>query len=104
MRCCNAAQSTSAATFWHTPERLHEEISAGYSYAGRTKDIEACRKSFIRNWPLKCRAIADSLEEAADRWFTFHSVARQLSHGVRDDLLLDRITSPQELQNGKAAA
>jgi hypothetical protein len=80
MRCCNAAQCTSAATFWHTPERLYEEISADYSdmvYAGRTKDIEARRKSFIRKWPLKCRAIADSLEEAGDRWFTFHSVARQ---------------------------
>lgn len=72
MRRCNVAPCTSAATFWHTPERLYEEISADYSdivYARRTREIEACRKSFIRKWPLKCR-IAESLEEAGNRWFT----------------------------------
>jgi putative transposase len=25
----------------------------------------------IRKWRLKCRAVADRLEEAGDRWFTF---------------------------------
>ncbi len=29
------------------------------------------RKSFILKWRLKCRAVADSLEEAGDRLFTF---------------------------------
>jgi hypothetical protein len=80
MRCCNAASCTRAATFWHPPERLYEEISADHNdmvYAGRTKNFEARRKSFIRKWPLKCRAIADSLEEAGDRWFTFHSATKQ---------------------------
>jgi hypothetical protein len=63
MHCCSAAPCTSAATFWHTPELLCEEISADYNdivHAGSTKDIEARRKSFIRKWPLKCRAIAGS--------------------------------------------
>ena len=80
MRCCSAAPCTSAATFWHAPERLYEQISADYNdvvYAGRTKDIDAHRKSFIRKWPLECRAIASSLEEAGGRWFTFNSVTRQ---------------------------
>ena len=58
----------------HAPERLHEEISADYNdliYASTSKEIEARRKSFIRKWRLKCRAVADSLEEAGDRLFTF---------------------------------
>ena len=29
------------------------------------------RKAFIRKWRLKHRAVADSLEEAGDRLFTF---------------------------------
>jgi transposase-like protein len=33
--------------------------------------IEARRKAFIRKWRLKHRAVADSLEEAGDRLFTF---------------------------------
>jgi hypothetical protein len=40
-------------------------------YAGTPKEIETRRKSFIRKWRLKCRAVADSLEEAGDRLFTF---------------------------------
>jgi putative transposase len=58
----------------HAPERLHEEISADYNdmiYAGTPKEIETRRKSFLRKWRLKCRAVADSLEEAGDRLFTF---------------------------------
>ena len=80
MRCCYAPPCTSAATFWPRPERLYEEISADYSdmvYAGGTKGIEARRNSFIPRWSLKCCAIAGSLEEAGDWWFTFHSVAGQ---------------------------
>jgi putative transposase len=58
----------------HAPERLHEEVSADYNdmiYAGTAKEIETRRKSSIRKWRLKCRAVADSLEEAGDRLFTF---------------------------------
>ena len=32
---------------------------------------EARRKAFLRKWRLKCRAVADSLEEAGDRLFNF---------------------------------
>ena len=63
----------------HAPERLDEEVSADYHdmiYAGTPKGIETRRKSFIRKWRLKCRAVADSLEEAGDRLFTFLPVVR----------------------------
>jgi putative transposase len=58
----------------HAPERLHEEISNDYNdmiYAKTVKEIETRRRAFIRKWRLKCRAVADSLEEAGDRLFTF---------------------------------
>ena len=58
----------------HVPERLHEEISADYTdmiYAETAKEIEARRKAFLRKWRLKCRAVADSLEEAGEALFAF---------------------------------
>jgi putative transposase len=58
----------------HAPERLHEEITADYNdmiYAASREEVEARRKAFIRKWRLKHRAVADSLEEAGDRLFTF---------------------------------
>src|SRR6202162_918773 len=58
----------------HAPHRLHEEVSADYNdmiYATSAAEIEAHRRAFIRKWRLKCKAVADSLEEAGDRLFTF---------------------------------
>jgi putative transposase len=58
----------------HAPERLHEEISADYTdmiYAATPEEIEIRRKAFLRKWRLKCRAVADSLEEAGERLFAF---------------------------------
>jgi transposase-like protein len=58
----------------HAPERLHEEITADYNdmiYAATREEIEARRKAFIRKWRLKHRAVADSLQEAGDRLFSF---------------------------------
>jgi hypothetical protein len=54
----------------HAPEALHEEVSADYTdmvYAATPKEIEARRRAFLRKWRLKCRAVADSLEEAGER-------------------------------------
>jgi putative transposase len=58
----------------HAPDRLHDEVSADYTdmiYAVSAREIAARRKAFLRKWRLKCRAVADSLEEAGDRLFTF---------------------------------
>jgi putative transposase len=40
-------------------------------YAATPKEVEERRRAFIRKWRLKCRAVADSLEETGDRLFTF---------------------------------
>jgi transposase-like protein len=58
----------------HAPKKLHEELSADYTdmiYAKTVAEVQAQRKAFLRKWKLKCRAVADSLEEAGDRLFTF---------------------------------
>ncbi len=58
----------------HAPEALHEEISADYNdviYAETTAEMMRRRRSFLAKWRLKCRAVADSLEEAGERLFTF---------------------------------
>jgi putative transposase len=58
----------------HAPEALHEEVSADYTdmvYAAAPKEIATRRRAFLRKWRLKCRAVADSLEEAGERLFSF---------------------------------
>ena len=58
----------------HAPQRLHEEVSADYNdmiYAASPAEIAVRQWAFIRKWRLKCKAVADSLEEAGDRLFTF---------------------------------
>ena len=56
------------------PKHMHEELSNDYRdmiYADTATEVETRRKAFVRKWRLKCRAVADSLEEAGDRLFTF---------------------------------
>jgi transposase-like protein len=58
----------------HAPEALHEEITADYHdmiYAETTAEAMRRRRLFLAKWRLKCRAVADSLEEAGERLFTF---------------------------------
>jgi transposase-like protein len=58
----------------HAPKHMHEELGNDYRdmiYADTAADVETRRKAFLRKWRLKCRAVADSLEEAGDRLFTF---------------------------------
>jgi putative transposase len=78
----------------HAPERLHEEVSADYNdmiYASTPKEIETHRKSFIRKWRLKCRAVADSLEEAGDRLFTFTRLPDSQWRSARTTNAIERL-------------
>ena len=52
-------------------------------YAATRQEIEAHRKAFIRKWRLKHRAVADSLEEAGDRLFTFTRLPPSQSRSAR---------------------
>jgi len=78
----------------HAPERLHEEISADYNdmiYASTPKEIEVRRRSFIRKWRLKCRGVADSLEEAGDRLFTFTRLPDSQWRSARTTNAIERL-------------
>ena len=58
----------------HAPKALHEEIKADFTdmmYAEDAEEVLRKRKAFLAKWRLRCRGVADSLEEAGDRLFTF---------------------------------
>jgi transposase-like protein len=58
----------------HAPDALHEEITADDNdmiYAEASAEVMRRRKLFLAKWRLKCRAVADGLEEAGERLFTF---------------------------------
>jgi transposase-like protein len=58
----------------HAPKRLHDEIKADYDdmiYADSPEEVEKRRNAFLRKWRARHGAVADSLDEAGDRLFTF---------------------------------
>ena len=78
----------------HAPERLHEEVTADYTdmiYATTPALIESWRKAFLRKWRLKCRAVADSLEEAGDRLFTFTRLPPSQWRSARTTNAIERL-------------
>ena len=78
----------------HGPERLHDEITADYNdmiYAATREEIEARRKAFIRKWRLKHRAVADSLQEAGGRLFTFTRLPPSHWRSVRTTNAIERL-------------
>ena len=60
-------------------------------YAKTKQEIEARRKAFIRKWRLKCRAVADSLEEAEDRLFTFARFPESQWKSIRTTNAIERL-------------
>jgi transposase-like protein len=78
----------------HAPERLHEEITADYTdmiYAQTCEEIATRRKAFIRKWRLKHRAVADSLEEAGERLFSFTRLPPDQWRSVRTTNAIERL-------------
>ncbi|MBL4557247.1 MAG: IS256 family transposase [Rhodobacteraceae bacterium] len=58
----------------HAPKHMHDELTEDdrdMIYADTPAEIEKRRKAFLRKRRLKCRAVADSIEEAGARLFTF---------------------------------
>jgi putative transposase len=78
----------------HAPDRLPQEISSDYNdmiYAGSKLEIETKRKAFIRKWRLKCRAVADSLEEAGYELFTFSRFPKSQWKSIRTSNAIERL-------------
>jgi putative transposase len=78
----------------HAPERLHEEVTADYTdmiYAATPAEIEKRRRAFLRKWRAKCKAVADSLEEAGDRLFTFTRLPPSQWRSARTTNAIERL-------------
>jgi transposase-like protein len=78
----------------HAPDHLHEEVSADYTdmiYAESADEIEQRRKAFLRKWRLKCRGVADSLEEAGERLFTFTRLPSSQWRSARTSNAVERL-------------
>ena len=60
-------------------------------YATTPEEIQARRKAFIRKWRLKHRAVADSLEEAGERLFTFTRLPPSQWRSVRTTNAIERL-------------
>ena len=78
----------------HAPEKLHEEITADYNdmiYAKTAGEIAERRRAFLRKWRLKCRAVADSLEEAGNRLFTFTRLPESQWRSARTSNAIERL-------------
>jgi putative transposase len=78
----------------HAPDRLHDEVSADYNdmiYSQTRRKIEIKRIAFIRKWRLKCRAVADSLEEAGERLFTFARFPQSRWKSIRTTNAIERL-------------
>jgi len=58
----------------HASKRMQDELAEEYRdmiYAANAVEVDKRRKAFLLRWQLKCRTVADSLEEVGDRLFTF---------------------------------
>ena len=54
-------------------------------------EVEARRKAFLRKWRLKCKAVADSLEEAGDRLFSFTRLPETQWKSARTTNAIERL-------------
>jgi len=78
----------------HAPKKLCDEISADYAdmiYASTAQEVEAKRKAFVRKWRLRCRPVADSLEEAGEKLFTFLRFPPEQWKSVRTTNAIERL-------------
>jgi len=78
----------------HAPETLHEEITADYNdmiYAETSAEVMRRRRLFLAKWRLKCRGVADSLEEAGDRLFTFTRLPQSQWKSARTTNAIERL-------------
>lgn len=78
----------------HAPEKLRDEVTADYRdmiYAETAAEIMARRKAFLRKWRLRHRPVADSLEEAGYRLFTFTRLPTSQWKSARTSNAIERL-------------
>jgi putative transposase len=78
----------------HAPERLRAELTDDYNammYSASREEILQRRKAFVRKWRGKHWAVANSLEEAGDRLFTFTTLPPMQWRSARTTNAIERL-------------
>jgi putative transposase len=78
----------------HAPKHMHDELTEDYRdmiYAKTPEEIAIRRKAFLRKWRLKCKSVADSLEEAGDKLFTFTRLPKTQWKSARTTNAIERL-------------
>ena len=78
----------------HAPQHLHDEIKAEFNdmmHAKTAAEVLARRKAFLARWKLRGRAVADSLEEAGERLFTFLRYPPEQWRSLRTTNAIERL-------------
>jgi transposase-like protein len=78
----------------HAPKHLHDAIKADFNdmvHARTAAEVLARRKAFVAKWRLRCRAVADSLEEAGERLFTFLRYPPEQWRSLRTTNAIERL-------------
>ena len=78
----------------HAPKKFAEEIAADFSdmiYADSAAAVAKKRKVFLNKWHVKCEAVAQSLEEAGERLFTFTRLPTAQWRSARTTNAIERL-------------
>jgi putative transposase len=78
----------------HAPKHLHEEVEADFHdmvHAKGKAEVLAKRKAFLAKWRLRCRAVAESLDEAGERLFTFLRYPPEQWRSLRTTNAIERL-------------
>jgi putative transposase len=78
----------------HAPKHLHDEIKAEFNdmmHAKTAAEVLARRKAFLARWKLRCRAVAESLQEAGERLFTFLRYPPEQWRSLRTTNAIERL-------------
>ena len=78
----------------HAPKALHDEVKTDYTdmmYAENAEQVRKKRKAFLAKWRLRCRGVADSLEQAGERLFTFLRYPPQQWKSLRTTNAIERL-------------
>ena len=78
----------------HAPKHLHEEVKADFTdmvHAKTKAAVLAKRIAFLAKWKIRCRPVADSLEEAGERLFTFLRYPPEQWRSVRTTNAIERL-------------
>jgi putative transposase len=78
----------------HAPKHLHDAIKAEFNdmtHGKTAAEVRARRNAFLARWKLRCRAVADSLEEAGERLFTFLRYPPEQWRSLRTTNAIERL-------------